>query len=126
MAGTPAAAIAYVGEFHSDKTRPKHITFTAMFMTLSIIYMSAIGWLIMPSTWSVSLLGFIYRPWRFYIFCSSTINIAAFVYLLYLPESPKFLLVMGKKDEALDIIKGIYKFNTGHAKDVSLSYVFDH
>lgn len=31
----------------------------------------------------------------------------------FLPESPKFLMASGKTTEALTVIKGVYKRNTG-------------
>lgn len=38
--------------------------------------------------------------------------------LLYLPESPKFLIMKGRHEEALAIFRGIYVTNTGNAKEL--------
>lgn len=38
--------------------------------------------------------------------------------LFYLPESPKFLIMQGRKEEALDILRNIYFINTGQSKDL--------
>lgn len=57
-----------------------------------------------------------------YILSCSSINLAAFLCLFLMPESPKFMLAMGKKAEALDIIKGVYKLNTGNPKEVSSTW----
>lgn len=38
--------------------------------------------------------------------------------LFYLPESPKFLLSLGRNDEALNIFRGIFVTNTGKPKEL--------
>lgn len=113
------STIAYVGEFHSDKTRAKYVTFTALWTTVSTLYTSSVGWLIIPADWEMLLFGMVYRPWRLFILASSCINLFAFFGLCVMPESPKFMLAMGKKQEAIDIIKSIYQVNTGNRKEVS-------
>lgn len=122
VSGVQSSGIAYLGEFHSNKTRSKYVTFTAMFSTLSIVYMAVIGWLVIPAEWQTTLFGMVYKPWRLFILTSSGINIFAFLGLLFMPESPKFLLAMGKKEEALAIIKKVYKTNTGKSMEVSLKW----
>lgn len=37
--------------------------------------------------------------------------------LFYLPESPKFLIMQGRQDKALNILRGIFVTNTGKTKD---------
>lgn len=39
------------------------------------------------------------------------------VLLFYLPESPKFLIMQGRQDKALNILRGIFVVNTGKAKE---------
>lgn len=118
VSGLQTAAIAYMGEFHSNKTRSKYVTLATMFMAVSIIYMSVLGWLIIPSEWSWNIYGFEYKPWRLFIFCNSLILLASFCGLLVMPESPKFMLAMGKKNEALDILRWVYEYNTGKSREV--------
>lgn len=89
----------------------------AMFMPISIVYQPIMGWLIMTMDWKYTLLGYVYSPWRLYIAISSLINAFAYCIFLFLPESPKFLLAMGKPKEALDILIIGYKANGG--KEVS-------
>lgn len=119
ISGVQSSGIAYLGEFHSNRTRAKHVTFTAMFSTLSIVYMASIGWLVIPANWQIMLFGMVYRSWRLFILLSSCINVFAFIGLFLMPESPKFELAMGREESALNIIKSVYHYNTGYAKEVS-------
>lgn len=80
------------------------------------------GWLIMTMDWKYTVFGFVYSPWRLYIVLSSLINAFAYCIFLFLPESPKFMLAMGKQKEALDILVIGYKANGG--KEVSTQSQF--
>lgn len=84
-----------------------------MFMPISIVYQPVFGWLIMTMDWKYTVLGFVYSPWRLYIVLSSLINAFAYLIFIFLPESPKFMLAMGKQKEALDILIIGYKANGG-------------
>lgn len=44
-------------------------------------------------------------------------SIVAFIGFLYLPESPKFLLAQGLYAEALEVLRKIFKTNTGKPED---------
>ncbi|XP_037050123.1 synaptic vesicle glycoprotein 2B-like [Bradysia coprophila] len=116
LSGVQAAALLYLGEFHCYKNRAKYVTFAAMFMPMSIVYQPVMGWLIMTMDWKYTILGFVYRPWRLYMVLSSLINAFAYCLFLFLPESPKFMLAMGKPEEALDILVIGYKANGGKDK----------
>lgn len=108
-----------MGEFHSDKTREKFLTLGAMGMTVSVLYQSLVGLVLLPMEWEFELLGIQYTPWRMYLLMSSVIMALAFTVMMYLPESPKFLLATGKNKEALDVLRTIYAINTGKPKEVS-------
>lgn len=121
MSGVQAASISYLGEFHGDQTRAKWVSLAIMFMPIAIIYQPAIGLFVMPRTWGFYIFGMLYGTWRIYIMFSSSIVALAFVSTMYLPESPKFLLAMGKQSEALDVLAKIYRWNTGRTGKVSSS-----
>lgn len=54
-----------------------------------------------------------YKPWRlFFIVCASP-EIIAFVILLFIPESPKFLLDNGKPEEAYKALQKMNRWNNG-------------
>lgn len=81
------------------------------------------GLFVMPIDWEMSVFGMAYRTWRLFILFSSMINAFAFVSVAFLPESPKFVLTMGRPEEALEILKTVYRMNKGKPKDVSVAYI---
>lgn len=111
IAGIQSSALPYLGELHSNQTRARAITFATMCMTLAVVLMSLISWAVIPMKWSFSL-GFItYAPWRFNILCCGCISLLAFLMFGFLPESPKFLLSLGKEQASIDVLKRIHHIN---------------
>lgn len=74
--------------------------------------------LIIPMNWSLDLLFIRFTPWRLYIICITSVNAMNALTFSFLPETPKFLLAMDKPDEALDVLRSMYKINTGYLKEV--------
>lgn len=90
-------------------------------MTLALLLQPLLGLVVLTSSFEWSFFDglFVYRPWRLFIFISSLISGVGFIGMIFLPESPKFLLAMNRPKEALDIICKIYAFNSGKSKEVS-------
>lgn len=91
-----------------------------MFMPLACAFQPALGLIVMSRTWEFPIFGLIYRAWRIYIMFSSSIVAMAFAATLLLPESPKFLLAMGRPTETLAILRMMYRWNTGMDEKVRL------
>lgn len=80
--------------------------------------MSPIAILIIPMDWAFSLYFVDFKPWRLFLLCTASMNLLNSIFIFWIPESPKFLLAMNRKDEALDVLKFVYAMNTGDSKDV--------
>lgn len=80
---------------------------------------------IIPMEWSVDIFGLELKSWRFFLLFNSLFNLWNAIAFCFLPESPKFLLVMNRKEEALHILRRIYAINTGKNIDVNTNRAFD-
>lgn len=121
VSGTQAATYSYIGEFHSNETRTKALSFVAMFMPACFIYLPLLAWLIIPMQWEwyIYIFGGIkILPWRIYLMLSSLLNGINLICLYRLPESPKFLLSMNRKEDALNVLRAMYSINTGNDRMV--------
>lgn len=111
-----ANTYAYMGEFHSNKTRAKQLSYAGVFIAVALAFcpglkieislyllkkalnFSGLAWLLMslnnnnPTSISFITFSFQFPLWRFYLLLCSTLSLASFVLLSMLPESPKFLL----------------------------------
>lgn len=116
--GAQAASISYLSEFHSNTTRARSLTIVTMFIPLSVLYQCIVGWGIMTMQFQYTFFGFTYAPWRLYMLVTSLIMVLSFIMLLYPPESPKFVLAMGRSDEAVKILSKVYRANGCGKKQV--------
>lgn len=55
-------------------------------------------------------------PWRLLVLIYAIPSLLALTGLFFLPESPKFLLLKGKHEECIAILKQVFHLNTGEAK----------
>lgn len=65
----------------------------------------------------VSTPNFTYNSWRIFLLLCALPSFIVAALLFYLPESPKFLIMKGRQDKALHILRGIFVMNTGKTKD---------
>lgn len=62
--------------------------------------------------------GFVvFTSWRLFIIIMGSLSLLEFFVFIYFPESPKFLMSVGKKQEAIDVLSRIYSMNTGNPPD---------
>ncbi|XP_046404788.1 synaptic vesicle glycoprotein 2C-like [Ischnura elegans] len=105
----------YLGELHSSKYRSRALCWTEVFWALGTVLVPLVAWAIIPRPWLLGSrdIGFRYNSWRIFIAVSALPSILSILAIYYFPESPAFLLGKGRHDEALEVFKQIYHFNTG-------------
>ena len=75
------------------------------------------AWWILSYEWTFSVYGdIVLKPWRAILLIYAAPGIIGGIGLYFYPESPKFMLSVGKRDEALKTVKWIYKTNR-HVKN---------
>lgn len=124
ISGLQAATFSYVSEFHTKETAPRASSFVSMFMPLIFIYSAIVGMSVIPMNWNIDLYFVDFVPWRLFIVVIAIVNAANSILFVFLPESPKFLLAMNEPDEALNVLRTMYKINTGYLKEVEHSRPF--
>lgn len=121
LAGSQAGAYSYVSEFHTNKLAPRAVAFCMICLNGLIIFTSIAAIIIIPMEFQWQIFFIDFKSWRLYLICNSFINLFNGFIFMVLPESPKFLLTIQRHDQALDVLKRVYAFNTGQPKEVSLS-----
>ncbi|XP_017111140.1 uncharacterized protein LOC108135082 isoform X2 [Drosophila elegans] len=118
VAGPSFVAATYLSEFCSHRILIRTITHMYMFTGFAMIYCPGWASLFLSSgliEFEVEVLGSLtLRPWRA-LGCLNIIpGVVAFFLLLHLPESPKFLLMIGDTQRGLATMEWISRKNTGH------------
>ncbi|XP_018335045.1 synaptic vesicle glycoprotein 2B [Agrilus planipennis] len=123
LGGSGPVIWSYFAEFQPKSKRGAMLSFMAAFWTLGNLFVAGLAWVIIPSEMGIDTPYFKYNSWRIFLFICSLPSFIVAALLLFLPESPKFLLSRGRTDEALSIFRRIYKMNTGNPKE---SYPVKH
>ncbi|XP_068624224.1 synaptic vesicle 2-related protein-like [Battus philenor] len=108
-----SATYALLGECCNSRSRARYMLLmtSALMLTPTIYYIW--GYLIAKLDFSIPLLGIVYRPWRLLtLVMALPLGIGA-ILLYFFSESPKFLVNVGRNQEAVDALKRIYVKNGG-------------
>lgn len=78
-----------------------------------------IAMLIINQEWIfvIEWLNIEYKPWRLFVLTCGSLSLISGLCFMFLPESPKFMFSNGNEQEALDILKKVYRINTGKSAD---------
>lgn len=84
------------------------------FATLSL---PGLAWAIFPQDWTFSMGSWVIYSWQFFLAVASVPSLISGVAVLFLPESPKFLMSKGRNEEALQVFRKIYAINHGNSTE---------
>ncbi|XP_063170289.1 synaptic vesicle glycoprotein 2B [Candoia aspera] len=113
IGGSLPIVFAYFSEFLSREKRGEHLSWLCMFWMIGGLYASVMAWSIIPHYgWGFSMgTNYYFHSWRVFVVVCSLPCIASLVALKFMPESPRFLLEIGKHDEAWMILKQVHDVN---------------
>ena len=83
---------------------------------VTCISLPCLAWLVINSDFHIYIpfLELDYKPWRLFMVVCGCLSLICFVVMIFLPESPKFVLLQGDETKAIEILKKIYSINTGN------------
>ncbi|XP_039219976.1 synaptic vesicle glycoprotein 2C isoform X2 [Crotalus tigris] len=113
IGGAVPVVFSYFAEVLAREKRGEHLSWLCMFWMIGGIYASAMAWAIIPHYgWSFSMgSAYQFHSWRVFVIMCALPCVSAVVALTFMPESPRFLLEIGKHDEAWMILKQIHDTN---------------
>ncbi|XP_026528809.1 synaptic vesicle glycoprotein 2B [Notechis scutatus] len=113
VGGSLPIVFAYFSEFLAREKRGEHLSWLCMFWMIGGLYASVMAWSIIPHYgWGFSMgTHYHFHSWRVFVVVCSLPCIASLVALKFMPESPRFLLEIGKHDEAWMILKQVHDVN---------------
>ena len=101
VSGCNTAAFTALPEFLPCHARGKHTVALASGWMVGSIYSASIGWALIPT-----------RGWRTFVFVSAAPALACLLGVVaWMPESPRFLAVRGRGEEATEVIRRIARGN---------------
>ncbi|XP_020312635.1 synaptic vesicle glycoprotein 2B [Oncorhynchus kisutch] len=113
IGGSVPIVYSYFSEFLQMDKRGEHLSWLCMFWMVGGIYASFTAWGIIPRYgWGFSMgTEFQFHGWRVFVLVCALPAITSLVGLMFMPESPRFLLENAKHDEAWMILKNVHDTN---------------
>ncbi|XP_055912605.1 putative transporter svop-1 [Eupeodes corollae] len=116
ISGCQACVFSFLGEFHGNATRMKYVTMLSMFLPIGLMFLPGLATVILPLQFDFNVLGLSFTPWRAFLLANSCLSLIALSGLFLLPESPKYSLIQGKVENAMQTFRTIFKWNTGRSE----------
>uniref|UniRef100_H3AW06 Synaptic vesicle glycoprotein 2B n=1 Tax=Latimeria chalumnae TaxID=7897 RepID=H3AW06_LATCH len=113
IGGSLPIVFPYFSEFLAREKRGEHLSWLCMFWMIGGLYASVMAWGIIPHYgWGFSMgTSYQFHSWRVFVIICALPCIASIIALKFMPESPRFLLEVGRHDEAWMILKNIHDTN---------------
>ncbi|AWP01962.1 putative synaptic vesicle glycoprotein 2B-like [Scophthalmus maximus] len=113
IGGSIPIVYTYFTEFLQMDKRGEHLSWLCMFWMLGGLYASFTAWGIIPHYgWGFSIGSeFQMHSWRLFILVCLFPALAALVGVIFMPESPRFLLESSRHDEAWMILRRVHDTN---------------
>ncbi|XP_055326017.1 synaptic vesicle glycoprotein 2B-like isoform X1 [Sitodiplosis mosellana] len=127
ISGSSATIYAYLGEFHNNAQRGRAIMGSALIYGVSCLLLPLLAWFVINQDWQfyVPFIDITYKPWRFFLVVCSIPGFLSSLILLFLPESPKFVLGQGKQMEAHKILQKMNRWNNGKKNELELFEIYE-
>nr|XP_033332848.1 synaptic vesicle glycoprotein 2A-like isoform X1 [Megalopta genalis] len=113
MNGQSAVVFLYLGEFQPTKYRDKMLSWMEMAWVMGMIILAGVGWIVIPLEINVEIAGVVFRSWNFFVFICSLPAVFTGTWLLFFPETPKYLAETGQNVQMLDVLMRMYSENSG-------------
>ncbi|XP_030378898.1 synaptic vesicle 2-related protein [Scaptodrosophila lebanonensis] len=116
ISGGQACVFSLCGEFHGSVSRVRHVTLLSGFLCLAVMFAPSMAIGILPLRIETIVLGMRFSSWRVLLIADVSIIILSVIGLCLLPETPKYQLVQGNGEGALETMRTIFAQNTGRPK----------
>lgn len=113
VGGSIPVVFPYYAEFLLKKHRGRNLCWLLLFWAIGGVFASVVAWGLIPRT-GTTLLGLgrlHFSSWRVFLLVCSLPAIVSVLGLGFLPESPRYLLEMGRDVEAMCVYQQIFRMN---------------
>ncbi|EDV20725.1 uncharacterized protein TRIADDRAFT_60673 [Trichoplax adhaerens] len=110
--GTFTIAHAYCIEFFPQRYRGNGLACMTTFSCLGGLYTSAIALVVLPYPLSIPIGVIHFNSWRLYLILSSIPLILSFCFLLFMPNSLRFMVIKGDQNRISQVLNTINRVNS--------------
>ncbi|KAG5891173.1 hypothetical protein JTB14_000561 [Gonioctena quinquepunctata] len=119
IGGPGSIMFAYISEFQPPKYRTMSVCCCGLSFTLAWLFLPVIAYFVLPLEIDYRLGGYlVLTPWRLFLIILSIPEAIVGLWLIRLPESPKFHVAKGYPRKALVVLRKMYSANSGKAPEL--------
>ncbi|CAH0553087.1 unnamed protein product [Brassicogethes aeneus] len=120
LIGAPGSIIfSYLAEFQPPKLRGAVVCYCGLFFTMAWLVLPVTAFMVLPLSVNIQMDGlFILNSWRIFLIILVIPELIVGIWILRLPESPKFHMSKGNNKVTLEILRQMYAKNTGKSEDL--------
>ncbi|XP_059149760.1 synaptic vesicle glycoprotein 2C-like isoform X2 [Physella acuta] len=112
VGGSMPVVFTYYTEFQHKSRRGAMISVLATFWMAGNIIAAGLAWVVIPREYlSVSSDSFSFHSWRVFVALCTVPSLTSAAIFVLMPESPKFLLQIGKEQEAIAVLSQVHSGN---------------
>lgn len=90
------------------------IAWASMSVGVAALFIPGAAWIILSHDFRLPLFGHMdFRPWRLLLLAYTLPGFLSAIILITFKESPRYYMAQGREEDALEVLKWIYKKNTG-------------
>lgn len=116
----------YISEISPAKIRGTMVSLYQLAVTMGLLLAYLVNWIILKNS-SFSLSSgflnwiFVEQMWRGMLGSETIVALLFFVIIFFIPESPRWLLVKGRSNEALNVFRRLKADDAGAAEEFSIT-----
>ena len=119
VGGSLPVLFPYNSEFIRNKYRGPYLGVQSTFWMVGRLLCGAFAWMIIPvANIHTSFGSYQFHSWRLFLAVSALPSILGALLYFILPESPRYLLEVGKERKAVKVLETVYKINHLFRKNV--------
>ncbi|KAJ8668356.1 hypothetical protein QAD02_010019, partial [Eretmocerus hayati] len=111
--GQLSVIFPYVGEFQPTSYRHQVLSCMEFFWAIGIIAVSLLAWLLIPMRLEYTAFSAFSSSWRFFVLMSALPGLFTAIWLLTMPDTPKYLAETGQSHKLLKVLTRMFVENTG-------------
>ncbi|KZC15125.1 Synaptic vesicle glycoprotein 2B [Dufourea novaeangliae] len=117
VGGPFSMVLQYLSEFHSAQYKASYARWAGLAVNAAIVVPAVVAFSVLPQPWIVEIFYRQYNAWRLYLLICSVVPLIGLLTACTLPQSPKYLVDIGRPDQALELLRRMYTINKWKSAD---------
>ncbi|KAJ2953039.1 hypothetical protein O0L34_g7429 [Tuta absoluta] len=111
VSSSSAMVLVYLAELQTAPYRDKHVSIVIGASQFSFFFLTGFAWALIPQTWVFQIKTLKIRSWRVFMWLWGVVGLTGASILIFLPESPRYIVAVKGPTKALPILAKIYAWN---------------